>query len=72
MHRDLKPENVVRTAAGVVKVLDFGLARMESQTPLHLTEDGVAFGTVRPLRLDARIGGGSRATAGGDFGGGWS
>ena len=35
----------MRTAAGVVKVLDFGLARMESQTPLHLTEDGVAFGT---------------------------
>src|SRR6266851_3102800 len=45
VHRDLKPENVVRTSAGVVKVLDFGLARMESLTPADLTEDGDVLGT---------------------------
>jgi serine/threonine-protein kinase len=45
VHRDLKPENVVRTSAGTVKVLDFGLARMESGIPAHLTQEGDLPGT---------------------------
>src|SRR5688572_11077872 len=56
VHRDIKPENVIKTPSGVIKMLDFGLARAEYAMHTRLTQTGMLVGTPAYLAPEQALG----------------
>ena len=49
IHRDIKPANIMLTAAGAVKVMDFGIARAVDDPTGGLTQTATVIGTAQYL-----------------------
>lgn len=57
IHRDLKPENIVVTPGGIVKVVDFGIARIQPPEAARLRATSTGVGTPGYMAPEQLAGG---------------
>jgi serine/threonine-protein kinase len=53
VHRDMKPANIMVDAEGVVRILDFGIARIEGSA---MTQDGTMMGSLNYMSPEQMLG----------------